>query len=106
MSEGKSGAIVQYCGHDGTFVADIFKIGNVNVVVANGPVTPDNITRPAKGATHHLEDFPEAGCWNLRRGFFAVPCEQVTDLRPAKKPQKKKKRSRVGEMIREELNRG
>ena len=79
------GAVVRYCGHDGVFVADIFRIGNVNVVVANGPVTPDNIDRsPVARATHHLCDFPEAGCWKPRRGFFAVRANQVKDLRRTK----------------------
>jgi hypothetical protein len=74
------GALVQFCGHDGYFVADIHRVGNVNVVKANGAVTPGNITRPAKGATHHMVDMPTAGYWNPKIGVFVVPEEQVTEL--------------------------
>lgn len=77
---GKSGAHVQYCGHDGWFIADIYAIGNVYVVRANGKVTADNLTRPATGATHHLVDFPEAGFWRPDIGVFVVPRKQVIDL--------------------------
>lgn len=75
------GAVVQFCGHDGTFIADIFNINGVNVVVANGEVTTENLTRPAKGATHHLNDFPQEGCWKPHRGFFVVPERQVKELK-------------------------
>ena len=52
MSKAHMGATVKYCGHDGTFIADIFVVGNVNVVRANGPVTGNNIKRPADNASH------------------------------------------------------
>lgn len=78
MSESKMGATVRYCGHDGTFVADIFRIGNVNVVRANGKVTPGNIQRPASEATHHIVDFPEAGFWRPDLGIFVVLENQLT----------------------------
>ena len=81
MSKAKMGTIVQYCGHDGFFVADIFKVGNVNVVKANGPVTPDSIRRPAQNATHHLVDFPSAGFWRPDIGVFVVPKAQVKELK-------------------------
>jgi len=81
MSKAKMGATVQYCGHDGTFVADIFRVGNVNVVKANGPVTPDSIRRPAQNATHHLMDFPLAGFWRPDIGVFVVPKAQVKELK-------------------------
>jgi len=80
MSKAKMGATVQYCGHDGTFVADIFKIGNVNVIKANGLVTPGNIRRPAQKATHHLVDFPSAGFWRPDIGIFVVPQAQLEEL--------------------------
>lgn len=80
MSEAYMGARVHYCGHDGWFVADIFRIGNVNVVKANGPITNSNIKRPAKDCTHHLSDFPAAGCWCPDRGIFVVPEQQVKKL--------------------------
>lgn len=70
-----------YCGHSGWFAADIFEIGGCNVVVANGPVSPDNIHREdLETATHHMVDFPIGGCWKPHRGLFAVPSDQVTEL--------------------------
>ena len=93
------GAIVRYCGHDGCFVADIFLIEGANTVVANGPVTGDNLKRPASKhkPTHWLSDFPKAGCWKPERGFFVVPEDQVVELDEngkevkADKKEKKKK---------------
>jgi hypothetical protein len=81
MCEAKVGAYVKYCGHDGYFVADIFKINGVNVVHANGPVTPANLIRPADGATHFLSDFPSGGFWNPRKGVFVVPEKQVKEIK-------------------------
>lgn len=83
MSKPKMGAKVQYCGHNGTFVADIFLIGDVNVVRANGPVNAGNLERPAKHPTHHLMDFPQAGFWSPDRGIFVVPKAQVKECRGA-----------------------
>lgn len=76
------GALVMYCGHDGWFVADIFRVGDACVVKAGGPVTPANIVRGCSDeATHHLVDFPSAGCWCPDRGVFVVPAAQVRELR-------------------------
>jgi hypothetical protein len=47
MSASFMGAKVQYCGHSGWFVADIFLVAGANVVKANGPVSASNITRGA-----------------------------------------------------------
>ena len=80
MSKAKMGAVVQYCGHNGTFIADIFEVAGANVVRANGPVTGGNLMRPAKGATHHLQDFPVGGFWRPDLGTFVVPENQVTEL--------------------------
>ena len=80
MSEAAIGAMVRYCGHNGTFVADIFRIAGVNVIRANGPVTMKTLTRPAKAPTHQLEDFPQAGFWRPDLGVFVVPEAQVTKL--------------------------
>lgn len=33
---GRIGAIVRYCGHDATFIADVIEVGGACVVVANG----------------------------------------------------------------------
>ena len=74
------GAVVQYCGHNGTFVADIHRIAGANIVRANGPVTSDNLSRPAEGATHVVSDFPTTGFWRPDLGVFVVPEDQVKEL--------------------------
>lgn len=74
------GAMVQYCGHDGVFVADIFDFSGVCVIRAPRAVTPDNILRPAEDATHHLQDYPAAGFWRPDIGVFVVPRDQLTVL--------------------------
>lgn len=81
MSAAKIGAIVQYCGHDATFVADIFRVGNVNVIRANGPIGPKTLTRPAAKATHHVSDFPKAGFWRPDLGVLVVLEKQVTEVK-------------------------
>lgn len=74
------GATVQYGGHDATFIADIFEIEGAAVVRANGPVTMQNVHRPAKGVTHHVLDFPKVGFWRPDLGVFVVPKDQVRIL--------------------------
>jgi hypothetical protein len=78
----KMGAQVQFCGHAGYFMADIFIIGNVAAVRANGPVTPGNIFRNNEygPATHIVLDFPLPGLWAPDRGVFVVPIAQVKVL--------------------------
>jgi hypothetical protein len=68
----KMGAVVQYCGHDGVFIADIFVIEGVAAVRANGPITTDNLVRNGKlgPATHHLVDFPIAGSLASQSGHL------------------------------------
>jgi hypothetical protein len=83
MSKAAMGALVQFCGHDGYFLADIFVVAGANVVRASHKVTAGNITRPATGATHHLTDFPTAGFWRPELGVFVVPQDQVRELKPA-----------------------
>lgn len=81
------GAFVRYCGHNGVFVADIFLVGNANVVKANGPVTGDNLLRDPHivgAATHHITDFPHPGVWCPERGFFVVKKTQVREVQNAK----------------------
>lgn len=76
------GAVVLYCGHEGTFIADIWVVGNTNVVRANGPVTGNNLNRakPVK-ASHHLRDWPNCGFWRPDLGVFVVPKSQVVELK-------------------------
>ena len=80
--QARMGAVVKYCGHNGVFPADIFVIDGVAAVLANGPITPDNIIRDGHigDPTHHLLDFPVAGMWEPRRGVFVVPADQVRVL--------------------------
>ncbi len=80
MSKACAGARVLYCGHNGWFIADIYRVADANVIVANGPVRPENIERPGDEATHHLIDFPVAGYWKPDRGVFVVPGDQVVEL--------------------------
>lgn len=80
MKKGYAGAQVAYCGHAGSFIADIWVVGNANVVRANGPVTTANIDRKSK-PTHHISDFPLPGFWRPDLGVFVVPEKQVTKLR-------------------------
>lgn len=80
VSKSCAGARVRYCNHAGWFVADIWSVGNTNVVRANGPVTADNINRDELDRiTHHLADFPIAGFWRPDIGVFVVPQSQVKE---------------------------
>ena len=83
MSAASYGAVVLYCGHNATFIADIHRIGNVNVVRATGPLDkPGFLTRPAEKHSHHLMDFPCAGFWRPDLGVFVVPHNQVKEVKP------------------------
>ncbi len=81
------GAVVVYCGHDASFVADIHRIGDVNVVVA--ATVPGSqakfeslLTRPADpNATHQMVDFPGPVYWSPPRGVFVVPDKNVKEIR-------------------------
>lgn len=82
MANAFMGANVMYCGHNGYFIADIMKIGNVNVVRASRAVSPGNLCRHKEFGppTHLIVDFPSAGCWLPRIGIFVVPENQVTEI--------------------------
>lgn len=79
MKTGAMGATVLYCGHAGSFIADIWVVGNANVVRANGKVTPGNLDRKAI-ATHSVSDYPLPGFWRPDLGVFVVPEKQVRKL--------------------------
>lgn len=79
MSKLAMGAIVLFCGHKGCFLADIWRVGDVNIIHASRPVDPGTLDREAK-PTHHLQDFPKAGFWKPRIGVFVVPCNQCQEL--------------------------
>lgn len=83
MSKANLGATVIYCGHEATFIADIWIVGNVNVVRANGPIEKQlNREKGAtESATHHLSDYPHPGFWRPDLGVFVVPKSQVTEIR-------------------------
>jgi hypothetical protein len=85
MSDAKVGARVMYCGHDAYFVADIYKVGNTNVVRAGGPINETILVRDKHAmrrlpATHQLSDFPRAGFWRPDLGVFVVPEAQVFEI--------------------------
>lgn len=74
------GVMVKYCGHNGSFIADVWELGPFAFVQASAPVkaeTLDRVTRP----THRLSDFPKAGIWQPHNGMFVVPKTQVEELR-------------------------
>lgn len=78
MSAPQSGAKVQFCGHKGWFVADIYRVECVNVIRATGPVSPDNLIREdMDSVTHHMVDHPNGGFWRPDLGVFVVPVTQV-----------------------------
>lgn len=79
MAKPAIGVLVQYCGHNGCFLADIWEIEGVNVVRASREVTPDNLDRKSK-ASHHISDYPKAGYWRPAQGIFVVPKNQVTQV--------------------------
>lgn len=79
MAKSCIGAWIRYCGHNGCFIADIYEIGNVNVVNAGAPVLPEHLERELP-ATHHMVDFPVAGFWKPLKGIFVIPQEQVKEL--------------------------
>ena len=82
MAKPAMGARVLYCGHRGTFIADIWELGNVNIVHASREVSGENLDRDGvEAATHHLTDFPKAGFWKPRLGVFVVPKDQVKEIR-------------------------
>jgi hypothetical protein len=84
MAKSYMGAMVQYCGHDAAFIADIFLIGEVNVVKAGLNKHIDaQLMRPARAQnpTHSMSDSPAAGCWMPDRGVFIVPANQVKELK-------------------------
>lgn len=94
MSKPFMGAIVRYCGHQGTFVADIFEIAGVNVVRANfnprhgAGEFNDRLNRDPEAlanATHQLTDFPNTGFWRPDIGVFVVPVAQVKEIGKGRK---------------------
>lgn len=86
MCEAKMGAKVLFCGHEGWFVGDVHRVGNVNVVRAapgHFPVTGDSIIRrDYKEVTHCVSDCPVNGFWRPDIGVFVVPEDQVTEIKP------------------------
>lgn len=77
------GIRVLYCGHNGVFVADAYRVAGAVAVRANGPVTMDKLDRresACKAATHHLSDFPVAGLWRPDIGVFVVPENQLREV--------------------------
>lgn len=95
-SRAKMGAEVKFCGHNVVVPADVFHVGNVCVVKANGDLnkavndSPSMIRGGTAGgtryptedmalahATHHVIDFPGPNCWFPERGVLIVPEKQM-----------------------------
>lgn len=82
MANAAIGAQVQFGNHQGFFHADIFEIGNVNVVRASGPVSGDNIIRHRMHeVTHTMQDLPEKCFWRPDLGVFVCPKKQVKEVK-------------------------
>lgn len=96
MKKAMLGAAVKYCGHAVVFPADVFHIGNVCVVKANGnlriavslgrnnrddhstgAVRYDTDDDALDAATHHVVDFPGPHVWMPERGVLVVPEKQL-----------------------------
>jgi hypothetical protein len=78
---GNVGALVQYCGHAGYFVADVLEVAGAAVVVTD-PVNIGKLIRDDRygPATHHLLDFPGPIVWKPDRGIFVVPKKNLRRL--------------------------
>lgn len=72
-------AIIRYCGHDASFVADIYMVGTAAVVRATGPITQERrLTRPYDQKwTHWVIDNPDQGFWRPDLGVLVVPQTQL-----------------------------
>lgn len=89
IKETKFGVIVRYCGHDASFVADIVVVAGCAVIRASGEPIDSVLTRPcSQDAEYHVEDIPEGGYWNPRKGILCVPVAQVAFIK--KKPRAKR----------------
>lgn len=74
------GVPVQYCGHNGLFMADLYFIAGAVVVRASGPLDLGALIRPPANARYHLTDHPSTGFWRPELGVFVVPAEQLKVL--------------------------
>ena len=76
-----SGINVQFCGHEGYFIADVRILKGCAIVHASAPVSPDSIYRNNEfgPATHIVVDFP-VGFWKPQLGVFVVPRDQFREL--------------------------
>lgn len=79
------GLRIQFCGHDGTFMADVTECAGAVVVKAgtapgSSAAFLAQLERPARDADAILVDFPTAACWDTSRGVFVVPATQLRRL--------------------------
>jgi hypothetical protein len=76
------GVNVQFCGHNGYFIADVRRVAGAVAIQAAGPVSPDNLVRDNNfgRATHIVVDFPVPGLWKPALGVFVVPEDQFREL--------------------------
>lgn len=74
-----TGVLVQYCGHKGSFVADVFEVAGAYVVRPNGPIDLGNLDRQSS-PEYWVTDYPEAGFWRPDLGVLVVPKEQLVKM--------------------------
>jgi len=84
MSESKMGAKVMYCGHTGWFLADIFRVGNVNVVKAramSAMSVRDDLKLVRVNQERGLES---CGCWGwgLEREHVELVVKMLGEVEP------------------------
>lgn len=77
---------IQYCGHRGYFMADVFRMGDTICVRAKKPVTPDSLIRKdfnPESCHFHIQDSPYPGGWWPHLGLFLIPKYQLTKPEPS-----------------------
>lgn len=75
----RMGVRIQYCGHDASFVADVYDFGDTVAIHKGSPLDLATVDRPAGACDFLLTDFPTGGMWKPSIGVFVVPS---TQLRP------------------------
>jgi hypothetical protein len=75
-----AGVKVLYCGHNASFIADVWETSDCILVRANGKID-DYLERPANKPGYWLSDFPQCGFWRPDIGVFLVPKNQFTKIK-------------------------
>lgn len=74
------GRTVRYCGHDASFVADITAVGTAYVVRHAGPLTMQNVTRPAGRCDVHMVESASGQFWRPDLGVFVIPQDRLRKI--------------------------